>query len=294
MTESIHAKLEALPETSLTTLVLGALDSLAPGQWENIRSLDRMIESVTGETDPAVVQAVGERSIALWFDESTGFQRAASIYALVDSESTLAGAASMANLAGSRFEFLSFLQDVTPKPDTTQAIDAGLKFAAELTAFCAMNGLPGDSVGDFVAALLSAAREDAMRFAAWIALDIVLPLGPDGVAKMIDAVSSMADEHVTGSRIYRLVADHLPGGLAEKRDLVMGTLHGARSAIDATIQDKGIVQDDVLAKVRQYVEIADDKLDMVSAALDLSNNYYEHTGLQTVARRLVTRAYGEI
>jgi len=26
----------------------------------------------------------------------------------------------------------------------------------------------------------------------------------------------------------------------------------------------------------------------------VSNNYYEHTGIQTVARRLVTRAYGEI
>lgn len=294
MSESIHKLLQDLPETSITTRVLGVLDYLAPGEWQNVTSFEKMVELVTGETDPAVVQAVGEKALQLWFDESTGYQRAVTIFKLVDSGATMAGAASLASLAGERFEILSFLKDVAPKPDTVQAIDAAVKLAAELAAFCSMNGIPGDSVGDFLSSLLNASKEDAMRFSAWIALDIVLPLGPDGVSKLIGAVQNIADGELANNRVFKLVADHLPGDLGAKRQLLTTTLDGAKSTIDAKIQTHSISQDSILSKVRQYVDIADDKLDLVAAALDVSNNYYEHTGIQTVARRLVTRAYGEI
>ncbi|MBX3226805.1 MAG: hypothetical protein KIT84_38700 [Labilithrix sp.] len=294
MSDSIHTLLQALPETSLTTRVLGVLDYLAPGEWQNVTSFEKMVESVTGETDPEVVQAVGVKALQLWFDESTGYQRAATIFKLVDSESTMAGAASLASLAGQRFELLSFLKDITPKPDTVQAIDAGVKLAAELAAFCSMNGLPGDSVGDFVSSLLNASKEDAMRFSAWIALDVVLPLGPDGVSKVISAVQGITEGELANNRVFRTIASYLPGDIGNKKQLVTSTLDGAKSAIDAKIQNNAISQDGILAKVREYVDVADDKLDLVAAALDVSNNYYEHTGIQTVARRLVTRAYGEI
>lgn len=294
MTESIHEMLEALPQASLTTHVLGALDFIVPGEWQNITSFQQMIESVTGETDPAVVQAVGERAIQLWFDESTGFQRAATIYKLVDSGATVAGALSLANMAGSKWEVLSFLGDVTPKADTTQAVDAAVKFAAELTAFCMMNGLPGDSVGDFVSALGNAAKEDAMRFGAWIAVDCVLPLGPDFLSKVLETLQGAADGDLLGNGLFSKIADYLPGGLAEKKQLLTGTLEGAGSHIQGLVEGREITQQGILERVRGYVEIADDKLDLVSAALDLSLNTFEHTGIQTVARRVVTRAYGEI
>jgi len=235
MSQSIHTLLQSLPETSLTTRVLGALDYLAPGEWQNVTSFEKMVELVTGETDPAVVQAVGEKALQLWFDESTGYQRAASIFKLIDSGSTFAGAASLASLAGDRFQILSFLKDITPNPDTVQAIDAGAKLAAELAAFCVMNGLPGDSVGDFVSSLLSAGKEDAMRFSAWIALDIILPLGPDGVSKLIGAVQNLTEGDFAQSKVFRLVADHLPGGFAEKKQLISSALDGAKGAIDAKI-----------------------------------------------------------
>jgi hypothetical protein len=35
---------------------------------------------------------------------------------------------------------------------------------------------------------------------------------------------------------------------------------------------------------------ADSKLDYLAAFLDMSTNYYEHTGTQTVARNLILRA----
>jgi hypothetical protein len=42
------------------------------------------------------------------------------------------------------------------------------------------------------------------------------------------------------------------------------------------------------------MDVADDKLDFVAAALDMTLNYYEHTGVQTLARSLIARATNEI
>ena len=55
-----------------------------------------------------------------------------------------------------------------------------------------------------------------------------------------------------------------------------------------------MTREGLLEKVRHYVSISDDKLDMLAAALDVTTNPFEHTGVQTVARRIVSRAYGEI
>jgi hypothetical protein len=49
-----------------------------------------------------------------------------------------------------------------------------------------------------------------------------------------------------------------------------------------------------MSHLKSFIDFSDDKLDYVAAFLDLSTNYYEHTGTQTVARRLIDRAYGEI
>ncbi len=293
MSESIHTILEELPQTSLTTHVLGALDWIVPGEWQNITTLQGMIESVTGETDGDLVQKIGEKTIQLYLD-GEGYQRAVGLYRLVDSASTVAGAAAMANMVGSRFEILSFLQDVTPKPDTVQAIDAGVKFAAELACFCMTNGIPGDSVGDFVGALQSYGKEELMRIGAWVALDCVLPLGPDFLAKITESIQSVSEGELEDNRVFRFVADHLPGGIAEKKALIEQNIQSSGDFLTNMVESRGITQSGVLDRVREYIDIADDKLDAVAAAIDLSTNYFEHTGVQTVARRIVSRAYGEI
>ena len=40
--------------------------------------------------------------------------------------------------------------------------------------------------------------------------------------------------------------------------------------------------------------MTDDRLDYVAAFLDLTTNYYEHTGIQSVARSLIQRTVNEI
>ena len=293
MSESLHAVLEGLPQTSLTTHVLGALDYIVPGEWQNITVFEAMVKDVTSETDDALIQQVGERAIQLYADESTGYQKAVSVYRGIDSASTVAGAAAMANLAGQRFEILSFLQHVTPKADTTQAIDAGIKLAGELVGFTLTNGLPGDSVGDFVSALVNYGKEEKMLLAAWLAIDCVLPLGPDFIQKIIEALDGPL-ETIQENRVFKFVSNHLPGGIGEQRDTIKRNIEESRGHLESMVSSQGITQEGVLAKVKEYVAFADDKLDLVAAALDLGTNTFEHTGIQTVARRVISRAYGEI
>lgn len=111
MSEPLHKVLESLPQSSLTTHVLGALDYIVPGEWRNITVFEEMIKDATGETDEGLVQQVGERAIQLFADENNGYQRAVSVFRGIDSASTVAGAAAMANLAGQRFENLLVLAE---------------------------------------------------------------------------------------------------------------------------------------------------------------------------------------
>lgn len=286
--------LESLPEASLTTRLLGALDYVVPGEWNNIVSLEGMIRDVTGEEDQGLIQQVGERALVLFADPEQGYQRAVQVYQGVDSASTVAGAAALASMASERFEILSFLRDVAPKPDTVQAVDAGAKLAAELVAFALTNGLPGDSVMDFANAITSYAKEERMRMTAWLAFDALIPLGPDFLEKILDTLGTVDLSFLEENRVFRFVSEHLPGDIAQKRDALRANVESAGAHLTSFATERGMTQEGLVEKVREYVDLADDKLDLLAASLDMSTNVFEHTGVQTVARRIVSRAYGEI
>lgn len=291
----IHKLLEDLPSSNLTTRLLGALDYVVPGRWENITSWETMIKRVTGEDDQELIQAVGERAIKLYNDPAEGYQRAVQIYHLVDDSQGMAGAAGFANKLSESYDFLSFLGKITPKSDTSQGIDAAVKFVGEMAAFCYCNGFPGDGVADFAAALGAYESEDAMRFAAWVTLDLVLPLGPDFLGKTLDFLSSATSEHLGEGSRFGKIAAFLPGGdLADKATLIRSTIEQTSGNISNFVAEKGVEQQDVFQRIKAYVDVGDNALDYMSAALDLSTNYFEHTGIQSVSRRLISRAYGEI
>ncbi len=292
--ESIPQLLEALPQDGMTVTMLRGLDWVVPGEWSNVTSFEQLITEVTGESDQGIIQAVGERAITLYHDDSQGYQRAVWLFQSLDSVDKLAGGAALVDKVGDAFSFLGFLDELTPEADTTQAIDAGIKFAAELGAFCSTNGLPGDSVGDFVGALSSYAREDVMRLAAWLSFDCLLPLGPDFLAKILEKIDGMADEHLGENSLFQRVSGFLPGGLGEQRGTIRSVLDQASGFLTGFVDMKGLSQNSVFEAVRHYVDVGDNGLDYVAGAIDLGTNYFEHTGIQTVSRRLVSRAFGEI
>jgi hypothetical protein len=290
----LHRVIEELPESNLTTTLLHALDYVVPGEWKNVTVFDQMIREVTGESDEGLIQQIGERSLALYGDSNQGYQRAVWLFQAVDSVDVAAGAAAMANKVGESFSFFGLLESVTPKADTTQAVDAAIKLAAELSAFCLTNGIPGDSVGDFVSSLANYGKEDVMRMAAYVSFDLLLPLGPDFLEKMISGVQTISEEYLGQSSLFQKVAYFLPGSIGEQKTIIEKNVGEASGYLQNFVQSRGMSREGVLETVRKYVEVADDKLDYVAAAIDVSTSYFAHTGVQTVARRIISRAYGEI
>ena len=77
MSKSIYKLVDSLPENNLTVKMLKALDFVVPGQWKNLVGFEHTIKVLSGESDQAMIQKIGERAIALYNDKKQGYQRAA-------------------------------------------------------------------------------------------------------------------------------------------------------------------------------------------------------------------------
>jgi hypothetical protein len=144
-------------------------------------------------------------------------------------------------------------------------------------------------------ALANSAKEDKMRLAAWVACDCFLPLGPDFMQKIIATVENAAESDFMQSGLFQRVSEFLPGGgFGEKKDLVTNNLKSAEGYVQGFVAERGMTHDGVLAKIKELIDVNEDRLDYAAAIIDMSTNYFQHTGTQSVARRVITRAYGEI
>ena len=295
MSRPIHQAVDALPAASMTTRVLHALDWVVPGQWQNLVGFEETIRVVTGETDPKMVQKVGERAIALYNDKAEGYQTALWLYQMVDNLQGMAGWAALANKVGENVSFLSLLNRLTPKADTTQAIDLCVKVVVEVVAFCKLNGLPGDGVGDFVESLTDARDERLMRLAALVCLDGLLPLGPDFLATALSYLDRSGGGELEKNERYQKVKALIPGGGPQGQLSFMRQGVGAvRDWAGSFVAARDLSPGKVVGSLKGFMTGIDGKLDYVAAFLDVTTNYYEHTGTQSVARSLITRAVGEI
>ncbi|MGG6292839.1 hypothetical protein ACQ4M4_00325 [Leptolyngbya sp. AN02str] len=294
MSKPIFKLVDELPTGGPTVIALRSLDFVVPGQWNNLVGFDNTIKTITGEDDPALIQQIGERAVALYNDKSQGYQRAMWLYETVDSASGLLGTAAIANRIG-QDSFLSFLKHITPKPEKAQSIDLTVKLVTELVAFCQINGIPGDSIGDFLAALGDYSGESLMRMAALTCFDGLIPLGAGFTDKALSVVRGTSPSEIESNQTFKGVRDLIPGSDAkQKHNFITQSFEGAKSWIDGFVTSKGLTQGKVLDHLTQFVEFSEDKLDYLGAFLDVTVKYYRHTGAQTLARRLIERAYAEI
>lgn len=294
MSKPIFKEVDDLPNGGLTVMALKSLDFLIPGQWQNLTGFDNTIRAVTGETDEALIQQIGERAVALYNDKSQGYQRALWLYSTVEAGSAALGTAALANRIG-QDSFLGFLKNITPKPEKAQSIDLCVKLVTELVAFCQINGIPGDSIGDFLAALGDYSGESLMRMAALVCFDGVIPLGPEFAEKALSVFDQTPSHELEGNQTYKSVQELIPGGgSSEKKGFIAKSFDSTKGWMKGFVADKNITQQGLLSRIRGFIEFTDDKADYVGALLDMNVKYYRHTGLQTLARRLVERAVAEI
>ncbi|MGL5035075.1 MAG: hypothetical protein ACRC6M_14875, partial [Microcystaceae cyanobacterium] len=211
MSQSIFELVDNLSKDNLTVKSLQALDFVIPGQWTNPTGFENTIRTVTGETDEDMIQQIGDRAVTLFNDKSQGYQTALWLYQTIDSAGSALGTAALANKVSEQIPFLSFLGNVTPKAEKAQTIDLSLKVIVELLAFCQINGIPGDSIGDFLAALGDYGGESLMRMAALVCFDGLLPLGPDFILAVGDRLEQFSPADLKENQAFNQISNLIPG-----------------------------------------------------------------------------------
>jgi hypothetical protein len=296
MSKNIIELVDQLPARNLTTLTLQALDFVVPGQWQNTNGFDSLVAQVTGENDPALIEQIKTRALVLYNDKSEGYQRAVWLYQTLDSADTALASAALANMVSDKIPLMGgLIEKLTPKADKVQSIDFALKIAVEVVAFCQTSGIPGDSIGDFVKALRNYGKEELMRLAALVCIDGLLPLGPDFLKSARQTINNISVQDLESNPVFSKLSPLIPGGgVAGQIEFIRQSFEAMESWIENLVRTKNLTPTTILDKVSSFIELSDDKLDAVGAFLDVSTNYFEHTGIQTVARRLIDRAYAEI
>jgi hypothetical protein len=250
---------------------------------------------VTGETDEALVQQIGARAIQLYNDKSQGYQRALWLYQTIDSTGSALGTAALAGKVTESVPFLSLLNRLTPKPEKAQTIDLCMKLVTEIVAFCQINGIPGDSIGDFVRALADYSGESLIRMTALVCFDGLVPLGPNFIKQTQTMLGNLRPSDLESNPAFKGIQSALPGNKPDEQlSFVSASFNSVKDWMGDFVASKALTPHDVVQNLKTFVDVADDKLDYVGAFLDMTTNYYEHTGIQTLARRLIERAVAEI
>ena len=151
-------------------------------------------------------------------------------------------------------------------------------------------------MGDFVKGLTNYKDEALMRMVALMAVDGILPLGPG----YLDKALSFLHERRTRRSLrktthHQRIKSMIPGGsTVEQFGLIQKSVSSVSDWMNSFTKQHDLSADKILTGLRQYIEISDDRLDFVAAMIDETTDYYEHTGIQSVARSLVERAVNEI
>ncbi|WP_027269072.1 hypothetical protein [Leptolyngbya sp. PCC 6406] len=293
--KTIHALVDELPTRNITVFTLKSLDTFLPGTWDNPVGFEHTIRTVTREKDDALIQQIGERAIQLFNDRSQGYQRALWLYQTIDSTGSALGTAALVNKVGEKVPLLGFLNRITPKPEKAQAIDLSLKLVTEVAAFCAINGIPGDSLKDFVRALGDYGGESLIRMAALVAFDGIVPLGPTFLKTVQASIEKLTPKELEDNKAFKNIQEAIPGrSTRENLEFIEKSFDSTKGWMEKFVASKGLTRQKITTNLQGFIDFSDDKADYLGAFLDMSTNYYEHTGIQTLAHRLIERAVAEI
>ncbi|HEY9702391.1 MAG TPA: hypothetical protein V6C58_08090, partial [Allocoleopsis sp.] len=97
------------------------------------------------------------------------------------------------------------------------------------------------------------------------------------------------------NQTFKAVSPLIPGGnTAGQLGFITQSFDSMKGWMGNFVSSHNITVNGVLGNLRKFVDVSDDKLEYLGAYFDVSTNYYYHTGVQTIARRLIDRAYAEI
>lgn len=295
MSKSIQKRVDDLPTRNLTIFSLNALDKIVPGKWENLVGWDNTIKTISQESDPAILDLVSRRAIALYDDKSQGYQTALWLYDTIDRTGSALGTAALGNKIGEKIPLLGFLNKLTPKAEKAQTIDLSLKLVVEVVAFCKINGIPGDSLGDFVRSLSDYGGESLMRMSALVCFDGLIPLGPNFIQTVSGRLSDLSPKELEGNSQYKKIEGEIPGDSSDgKLSFIGESFDSVKGWMGDFVSSNDLTPKKVSHGLQGFIDFSEDRLDYLAAFLDMSTDYYRHTGVQTLARRLIERSLAEI
>ncbi|HEY9650707.1 MAG TPA: agenet domain-containing protein, partial [Coleofasciculaceae cyanobacterium] len=95
--------------------------------------------------------------------------------------------------------------------------------------------------------------------------------------------------------VFSAISNFLPGSNpSDKLGFINQGFSSAQGWMNNLVTKTGITPQSISSSLGNFIQIADDNLDFVAAFLDQTTNYYEHTGIQTVARCLIVQAYTSV
>lgn len=290
MSQSIIELVDGLSSDNITVKVLKTVSTFVPGKWENLIGFDNTITALTGATTASEIGKIRDRALALYDDKKQGYQTAVWLYRTVDNTDKAIAAAAIADKLGDKFSFIPLLDKLTPKADSIQSIDLRIKLVAELIIFSKLNGLTLNPA-QFATSLKDTYQNEALlRMVTLICIDGVLPLGVnfvDRVKKDLEKKDSLSVNPA-----YDAVGELIP--VDNKEEFIDQSFNAAGDWLDSLSKKLGVTPESLSQKLGGFIELTDGKLDYLAAFLDGSTNFFEHTGIQTVARRLITQAAKEV
>ncbi|WP_411870402.1 hypothetical protein [Vulcanococcus limneticus] len=295
MSPTVLDRLDRLPRRGLTVLALRGIATLVPGGWSNPTNADALIAEVLGDDDPSLVRQVRARADLLSRARHEGYGRALSLYDAVNrSQRASGGLRVLANVTAG-LPLLKRIGSITPPSDRLQAADLSLKVGAELLAFTQVNGLPGDSFGDFTAALADYAGDARVRMAALICFDALLPLGNQALERIDGLLGQVSGGELRQLPAYGRLSGLLPGrGDQAHLGFLRRGVESWAGWAGGFIGQLGLTGQRAVQALEGTLGPWQGRMEGLAAFLDAFTDTYAHTGVQAVARRLVERAVAEI
>ena len=120
-------------------------------------------------------------------------------------------------------------------------------------------------------------------------------MGPDFISSALSTIGNLTTEELEQNEGFKRINDVIPGDNSEgKLQFIQGSFDSVKGWMGDFVSQHDLTPEKVVKNLQGFVDITNDKLDYVAAFLDMTTNYYTHTGTQTLARRLIERAAAEI
>jgi hypothetical protein len=131
--------------------------------------------------------------------------------------------------------------------------------------------------------------------AALISFDGIIPFGPSFVLTTMDFLEKLTPKELEQNKTFEKIKPLIPGNSTSSQlDFIGESFGSVQGWMTSFVGDRQLTREKLLGKLRNFMEVTEDKMDYLAAFIDMSTNYYEHTGIQTLAHRLIERAVAEI